>query len=71
MTDNTLEFMRAATWMPHSFSRDAWTPDADAAALSKAATKVRDLVSEYEKPQGREDQVAAARAVVERAKREL
>jgi trimethylamine:corrinoid methyltransferase-like protein len=71
MTENTLEHMRSATWMPNSFSRDAWTPEADAAALARAAARVRELVSEYRKPEGREDQVAAARAVVERAKREM
>ena len=71
VTDNTIEHMRAATWMPQNFIRDGWSPEADAAARARAAVKVSDLVSEYEKPEGLEDQLAAARAVVDRAKEEL
>jgi len=70
-TEHTIEHMRAATWMPNCFTRNAWSPEENARVLRQTAARVQELMGRYEKPTGREEQVAAARAVVARAQREL
>ena len=39
--------------------------------LDRAQDRIRNLLERYRKPEGREDQLAGMRAVVERARREL
>ena len=69
--DHTILHLREESWMPQLYGRNGWTPEEDQAVKDKALAKVQELVAAHRKPTGREDQLAAARAVVERARREL
>jgi trimethylamine:corrinoid methyltransferase-like protein len=69
--DHTASFFRQASWLPAVFSRNGWTPEQDRQVKEKALRKVKELVAAYRKPTGREEPLARARAVVERARREL
>jgi trimethylamine:corrinoid methyltransferase-like protein len=68
---HTASHFRQASWLPALFSRNGWTPEEDQRVKDKALRKVKELVAAYRKPTGREEPLAAARAVVERARREL
>jgi trimethylamine:corrinoid methyltransferase-like protein len=69
--DHTASFFRQASWLPAVFSRNGWTPEQDRQVKEKALRKVKELVAAYRKPTGREEPLARARTVVERARREL
>ncbi|MCK5802505.1 MAG: trimethylamine methyltransferase family protein [Lentisphaeria bacterium] len=69
--DHTISHLRQESWMPEFYGRNGWTPEEDQAVKDKALAKVKELVAAHRKPDGREDQLAAAKAVVARAKREL
>jgi trimethylamine:corrinoid methyltransferase-like protein len=69
--DHTARHFRQSSWLPRFYSRNGWTPEEDQAVKDRALRKVKELVSAYRKPTGREDQLIRARAVVERARREL
>jgi hypothetical protein len=69
---HTLEHFRAGSWLPQLANRSGWTgPRQDEILLDRAQQEVDELVAQYVKPQGREDQLAKLRAVMERASREL
>lgn len=68
---HTAENLRREAWLPAFFGRNGWTPEEDQAVKDRALAKVDELVAAHEKPAGRDEQLAAARAVVERARREL
>jgi trimethylamine:corrinoid methyltransferase-like protein len=70
-TDHTCSYLRQEVWMPPFFGRNGWTPAEEEAIRQRGLRKVEELVAAHEKPTGREEQLAAARAVVERARREL
>lgn len=71
-TDHTLAHFRSSVWLPELLDRSGWNGfAAEEEVLAKTRARVNDLISQYEKPDGREDQLAAMRQVVERAKREL
>lgn len=71
-TDHTLENFRRAAWLPELIDRSGWNGfEHEEAMLRAAQAKVDDMVARYEKPQGREEQLRAMRAVVDRAKRDL
>jgi trimethylamine:corrinoid methyltransferase-like protein len=69
--DHTLTYFRQESWMPEFFSRNGWTPEDDQALIDRALKKIKQLVDAHRKPAGREDQIAKAKAVVERARRKL
>ena len=72
MADHTLRNYRQNLWLPEFIDRSGWKGAAsDEAMVAKARQKTRELLAEYRKPEGREDQLAAMRAVVERARTEL
>ncbi len=66
---HTATNMRQELWLPSFFGRSGWTPEEDQAIKERALAKVNELVAAHEKPTGREDELAAARAVVDRARR--
>ncbi|NUQ65588.1 MAG: trimethylamine methyltransferase family protein [Pirellulales bacterium] len=69
--DHTARHFRQASWLPAFFGRNGWTPEEDQRIKEKSLRKVKELVAAYRKPAGREEPLAKARAVVERARREL
>ncbi len=71
MTDHTLANMRVATWMPSTFGRGPWSAETEAELLRKTIAKVKDLLAQYTKPQVPADKLVAARAVLERARKDL
>jgi len=78
MTKNYLEtfytarHFRENLWLPELIERKGWNGAADDAALiARAQNKLAELRAQYVKPEGREDKLAALRAVMERAAREL
>jgi len=71
-SDHTLRHFRECLWLPKLIERSGWNGFADEAqVLEKTKAKVRDLLAQYQKPEGREDQLAAMREVFERARRAL
>jgi trimethylamine:corrinoid methyltransferase-like protein len=70
-TDHTLGAMRQATWMPQCWNRNGWSAQAEAELLNRTRGRVRELIAQYRQPEVDPDKLAAARAVVERARRQL
>jgi trimethylamine:corrinoid methyltransferase-like protein len=69
--DHTASHFRQASWLPAFYGRNGWTPEEDQRVKEMALRRVKELVAAYRKPTGREEALAKARAVVERARREL
>ncbi len=71
-TMRTAKRFRDSVWLPRFMDRSGYAGHArEDELLSQAADEVDRLLATYEKPEGREDQLAAMREVIERAKREL
>ena len=71
-TEHTLNHFRHSLWLPEFIERAGWDgPDAEKQVLDRTQEKVDSLVAQYSKPEGRGEQLAAMRAVVEKAKAEL
>lgn len=71
-TQHTLRRYRSCLWIPEFVDRSGWNGfEEETRVLDKVQEKVDALLAEYTKPDGREDQLAAMRAVADRAKREL
>lgn len=69
---HTLEHFREALWLPQLVERGGWRgPGDDEALLDRAQAQVEDTLRQYSKPEGREEQLAAMRAVMARAAEEL
>jgi len=69
--DHTVSRFRQECWLPVFYSRNGWTPEEDQAVKEKALQKAKELVAAYRKPTDREEPLVKARAVVQRARREL
>jgi trimethylamine:corrinoid methyltransferase-like protein len=70
-TEHTLEYFRSL-WLPSYIDRRGWKgARGDREMLDRAQGRVTELLAEYRKPEGREDQLARMREVVERARRAL
>lgn len=67
--DQTLELYRQAVWEPNLLTRGAHRSEAD--LLADAADRYRNAIESYPGHQPDEDKLAAGRAVLERARREL
>ncbi len=71
-TEHTLNNFRSTLWLPEFIERSGFEgPEQERRMLDQAQAKVNELLSQYEKPQGREEQLAEMRKVVERAREEL
>lgn len=68
---HTAAHLRQELWLPNFFGRNGWTAAEDETIKQRALAKVKELVAAHEKPTGRDEQLGAAREVVERARREL
>lgn len=69
---HTLERFRESLWLPELVGRAGYAgPEDDEKALARAQWRVEEALESYVKPEGREDKLAAMRAVMERAAREL
>ncbi|MGD9494797.1 MAG: trimethylamine methyltransferase family protein [Armatimonadota bacterium] len=71
-TMRTAQRFRDGMWLPRLVERSGYAGHArEDNLLAKVADEVDRLLATYHKPEGREDQLAAMRAIVERAKRAL
>jgi trimethylamine:corrinoid methyltransferase-like protein len=71
-SDHTAHHFRQCLWMPELLRRTGWDGAAEEEEVLRGLReRAKDLVASYRKPGGREDQLAAMRAVVERARQEL
>ncbi len=70
--DHTLDHFRDDSWLPEIFDRSGYAgPEWEKAVLDRLQQKADELIASYQKPEGREDQLAKMREVVERARKEL
>jgi len=68
----TLRRYRSCLWLPDLFDRSGWNGFArETEVLDNAQQKVNALLAQYRKPEGREEQLAAMRAIFEKARRSL
>lgn len=68
-TMHTARRFRDSLWLPELMDRSGYRGfEAEQAILDETADRVDALLAEYEKPEGREDELAAMREVVERAR---
>jgi len=71
-TMRTAQRFRDSVWLPRFMDRAGYAGHArEDELLAKTADEVDRLLATYEKPEGREEQLAAMRAVIERAKKAL
>ena len=70
-SDHTIAHMRRAVWMPECSGRGGWSTESEAKLLQRTLDKVRSLTAQYSKPETDPGKLAAARAVVERARQDL
>ncbi len=72
ISEHTLKHFRSALWLPELIERSGFEgPEQEQRMLDKPQAKVNELLAQYEKPEGREEQLAEMRKVVERARTEL
>jgi len=70
--DHTLNHFRDDTWLTPTIDRSGYNgPEWEQGVLDRLQDKVESLISGYQKPTGRDEQLAKMRAVVERARTEL
>jgi trimethylamine:corrinoid methyltransferase-like protein len=70
--EHTARHFRECLWLPELLRRTGWNGfEEEAALLGVLREKVKAVTACYQKPEGRDDQLRALRAVAERAKREL
>jgi trimethylamine:corrinoid methyltransferase-like protein len=69
--DSTLNNLYSASWCPEFFSRTGYDKQKNDEAIAKANQKVKQLISEYKKPEGMDDKLTKVRKVIDRAKRNL
>ena len=70
--DHTLDHFRDDTWIPPTIDRSGYAgAEWEEKVLDRLQGKVDELVASYRKPEGRDHKLAAMRAVVERARKEL
>ena len=70
--EHTLEHFRDDTWLPPTIDRSGYAgPEWEQAVLDRLQNRVDELIASYRKPEGREEQLAKMRDVVERARTEL
>ena len=70
-TEHTARHFRSELWLPELVERAGWCgADTEEAVLRTAEQKVRDLVSDYKRPDVDPDMMAKLRGVVDRAKKE-
>lgn len=71
-TMHTAKRFRDSLWLPALMDRAGHGGfDAEEAILAECADRVDALLAAYEKPEGREEQLAEMRAIVERAREEM
>jgi trimethylamine:corrinoid methyltransferase-like protein len=70
-TPHTLDHFRSL-WLPAYIDRKGWNgAPSDRAMLERAQGRIVELLADYRKPEGREDQLARMREAVERARKKL
>jgi len=72
VADHTARNFRRCLWLPELIDRSGWRgSESEEAAIGRALGRVGELLGQYRKPEGREDQLAAMREVLDRARRHL
>jgi trimethylamine:corrinoid methyltransferase-like protein len=70
LTAGTRAHYRSSLWLPRLIERAGWRgAEGDAGLLDRAQQQLEELLGRYHKPEGREEQLAAMRGVVERARK--
>jgi trimethylamine:corrinoid methyltransferase-like protein len=71
-TMHTAKRFRDSLWLPALIDRSGYAGfDREGQILRETADRVEGLLDDYEKPEGREEQLAEMRAIVERAREEM
>jgi trimethylamine:corrinoid methyltransferase-like protein len=71
-TMHTAKRFRDSLWLPDLIDRSGYAGlDREREILDETADRVDAVLEEYEKPEGREDELAAMRKIVERARGEM
>jgi trimethylamine--corrinoid protein Co-methyltransferase len=71
-TDHTLRHFRTSLWLPELLCRAGWTgADYEKSILAKAQARVTEIAASYAKPGLDPAKLAALRAIVARARKEL
>ncbi len=71
-TEHTLRHFRTACWLPEFIDRSGWNGfEHEEQILNNVQKRIDELLGQYEKPEGRQEQLEAMRQVIERARREL
>ncbi len=71
-SDHTALHFRDSLWLPPFIDRTGWDGcEKEQQMLQRLRDKAKALIAEHRKPEGREDKLAAARRVLERAKKDL
>ena len=71
-SDHTALHFRDSLWLPPFIDRTGWDGcEKEQQMLQRLRDKAKTLIAEHRKPEGREDKLAAARKVLERAKKDL
>lgn len=69
---HTLEHFRESLWLPKLTERSGWTgPDQDELVLGRAQQQFEEVLAQYQKPEGREEQMVQLQAIMERARQDL
>jgi trimethylamine:corrinoid methyltransferase-like protein len=71
-SDHTARNFRSSLWLPAFLDRTGWDGfEKEEQMMRRLRDKARSLIAEYVKPEGRQDKLAAARRVVEKARKDL
>jgi len=71
-SEHTARHFRECLWLPQIVDRSGWNGvEGETQTLGRTKAKLRELLVEYRKPEGREDQLAAMREVYARAEKAL
>ena len=69
--EHTIRHFRNCLWEPEFFDRRGWDRGSEEKVLNKANEKVKQLLSEYKKPEVDSDKISRVRQVIERARKKL
>lgn len=71
-TEHTFKHFRSSLWLPQLIDRSGYDGyEMERMVLDRAEKKVKELISNYEKPKGREEKLAKMKEIIKRAEKEL
>jgi len=69
--EHTIRYFRNCIWDPEFFHRCGWDRETEEKTANKAIGKIKQLLSEYKKPEFDQDKISRIRQVIERARKKL